>query len=332
MTIGLYRFANPGFFWLLLIVPVLIAWYIWKYHKELPVLKMSSLQPFAGQADSWKQTLRHLLFIFRLIALIFLIIAIARPQSVFDREKVTSEGIDIVIALDISSSMRAMDFSPDRIGAAKKIAQEFITNRKNDRIGLVVFSSESFTQCPITTDHAVLINLIDDLKSGMLEDGTAIGLGLATAVDRLKTSPGKSHVIILLTDGMNNAGFINPVTAADIAKQFNIRVYTVGIGRMGEAPYPVETQYGIQIENRPVEIDEPLLKQIAEITGGNYYRATNNTSLREIYNTIDKLEKARIEISSFRKFTDKFLIFALIAAFLVSLEFILKHTVFRRLP
>jgi len=332
MLLGPYRFANPEFFWLLLLIPVLIFWYIWKYRKKLPVQTISGLQMFNKFPRSWKEYLSHSLFVFRIFTIILIIIAIAKPQSSYDKHKVKTEGIDIVIALDISSTMLARDFSPDRLGAAKKVAINFIEGRKNDRIGFVVFSSESFTQCPITTDHTILINLINEVKSGMIEDGTAIGHGLATAVDRLRTSPGKSRVVILLTDGMNNAGFINPATAADIARQYNIRVYTIGVGTMGMAPYPVQTPFGMSYQNMEVQIDEPLLKQIAETTGGSYYRAVNNRTLKEIYEKIDQMEKAKIELTSYRHFTDKYLPFALLAGIFLFLEIMFRYTVFKYLP
>lgn len=332
MFFGSYKFANPELLWLLLAIPVVIAWYVIKYNKKFPYQKIPSLRPFEKINSPLRNNLRHILLLFRVLAIFFIIIALARPQSTYDREKVTTEGIDIIVTLDISSTMLALDFSPDRLGAAKDMAEEFIDNRKNDRIGLVVFSSESFTQCPLTTDHTVLKNLIHEVKSGMIEDGTAIGLGLATAVDRLRNSPGKSRVIILLTDGVNNCGFINPVTAAEIARQYNVRVYTIGIGRTGLVPYPFKTPYGTDIQKVEVQFDEPLLRQIASITGGNYYHAYDNNSLRMIYDKIDKMEKARIEVTTFRKYSDRYLPFALLAAVFLFLEIILRYTVFRFLP
>ena len=325
-------FGNPGYLILLLVIPLLVVWYFYRSKKQTADLQMSSTEGFAQVGRNLKFYVYHSLYVLRLLAVTLLIIALARPQTSLSRQDISVEGIDLVIALDVSGSMLAMDFKPDRLEAAKDLAIEFIDGRPNDRIGLVIFSGETFTQCPLTTDHAVLKNLFRDIHSGMIDDGTALGDGLATAVNRLRGSKAISKVIILLTDGVNNMGSLDPRSAAEIAKLYGIRIYTIGIGTLGTAPYPFQTQFGIHYENMPVEIDEPLLKQIADLTGGNYYRATGNTSLREIYKTIDKLEKARIEISSFRKFTDKFLVFALLSALFLLLEFTLKHTVFRRLP
>jgi len=332
MNLEQYRFGDPHFFWLFLIIPLLVFWYIYYLNKKLPEQKITTLSPFSSTARSTKEVLRHMLFILRMLAVILIITALARPQKSLDKTKTTSEGIDIVLALDLSSSMLAQDFKPDRLKAAKSVATDFIKGRPNDRIGLVTFAAESYTQCPITTDHSILINLLQDIKSGILEDGTAIGLGLATSIDRLKDSPCKSKVIILLTDGVNNTGFINPLTAAEIAKQFNIRVYTIGVGTIGTAPYPVQTPFGIQYQQMEVQIDEPLLKQIAEMTGAKYFRATNNEKLIAIYNEIDKLEKAKIEVSSYHRFNDKFRYFTVIAFLLIVLESILRYTYFRYFP
>jgi Ca-activated chloride channel family protein len=243
----------------------------------------------------------------------------------------STEGIDIMLVQDISGSMLSRDFKPDRIEAAKNIATEFISGRPYDRIGLVVFSGESFTQCPLTTDHAVLINLLREIQSGMIEDGTAIGMGLATAVNRIKDSPSKSKVIILLTDGVNNKGEIAPATAADIAKTFGIRVYTIGVGTQGMAPYPVQTPYGVQYQDMPVEIDEGILQQISQTTGGKYFRATDNDSLEKIYKEIDKLEKSKIDVLQFSKKEEKYLSPALIAFFMLVIEIIVRNTIFKNL-
>jgi Ca-activated chloride channel family protein len=245
---------------------------------------------------------------------------------------VTTEGIDIVIDLDISSSMLAMDFQPNRIEAAKDVATQFISGRPNDRIGLVVFSGESFTQCPLTTDHATVINLFRSIESGMIEDGTAIGNGLATAVSRLKESTAISRVIILLTDGVNNRGEIAPVTAAELAKTFGIRVYTVGIGTIGTAPYPVQTPFGVQVQDMKVDIDEPTLQKIADATDGKYFRATNNNKLTEIYKEIDKLEKSKIDVKEFSKKEEQYLKFALAGALFLLIAMFLKTTIFRNIP
>jgi Ca-activated chloride channel family protein len=272
---------------------------------------------------------RHLSIILRSLAMAALIIALARPQSSLSWQDTTTEGIDIVIASDISGSMLAEDFKPNRLEAGKNIAIDFIQNRPNDRIGLVVFSGESFTQCPLTIDHSVLVNLYADIKNGMIEDGTAIGMGLATAVNRLKDSEAKSKVVILLTDGSNNSGSIPPVTAAEIAKQFGVRVYTVGIGTNGYAPYPVQTPMGVQYQRMKVDIDEGTLSKIATITGGKYFRATNNSALKDIYEQIDKLEKAKIDVTQYRKKTERFLPFAIIALALLSLEFLTRNTLLK---
>jgi len=258
--------------------------------------------------------------------------ALARPQSSNSWQNVTTEGIDIVIALDISSSMLAMDFQPNRLEAAKDVATKFISGRPNDKIGLVVFSGESFTQCPLTTDHATVINLFRNIETGMIEDGTAIGNGLATAVSRLKESTAISRVVILLTDGDNNRGEIAPVTAAELAKTYGIRVYTVGVGTMGTAPYPVQTPFGVQVRDMEVKIDEPTLQKIASTTDGKYFRATDNNSLAEIYKEIDKLEKSKMEVHEFSKKEEQYLKFALAGALLLLLGLFLKTTIFRNIP
>ncbi|MDP4266880.1 MAG: VWA domain-containing protein, partial [Bacteroidota bacterium] len=242
------------------------------------------------------------------------------------------EGIDIVLSFDISPSMLSEDFKPNRIEAAKKVANEFIDGRPQDRIGLVIFAGESFTQCPLTTDHAVLKNLFYKINSDMLEDGTAIGMGLATAINRLKESKAKSKVIILLTDGVNNTGTISPMTSAELAKLYGIRVYTIGVGTYGEAPYPFKTPFGIQYQNIPVEIDEALLKDIAQMTNGKYYRATNNKKLREIYNDIDKLEKSKIEVTEYHRKKLTYLPWSLLAGIILFGELLLRYTVFKKIP
>ncbi|WP_187774941.1 vWA domain-containing protein [Pedobacter sp. BS3] len=322
------EFANPGFFWLLLIIPLMLAWYIYRENRLYGNLRMSATKAFSG-VKSNKAIGRHLSIVWRCLAVIFLVIALARPQSSLSWQNTTTEGIDIIIASDISGSMLAEDFKPNRLEAGKNIAIDFIKNRPDDRIGLVVFSGESFTQCPLTIDHDVLINLYQDIKNGMIEDGTAIGMGLATAVNRLKDSEAKSKVIILLTDGSNNMGAIPPLTAAEIARQFNIRVYTIGVGTNGYAPYPVQTPFGIQYQRMPVQIDEATLTKIATTTGGKYFRATNNQALKNIYERIDKLEKAKIEVTQYRKKTECFLPFAILALFFIVLDFILKNTLLK---
>jgi len=325
-------FANPKFFLLLLLLVPVIVWYVLKNNRIKPSIQVSEIDRLKKIGNTWKVGMRHGIFVLRILALTLIIIALARPQLTNRLRNVTSEGIDIMLTLDISGSMLSRDFKPNRIEAAKDVAIEFISGRPNDRIGLVVFSAESFTQCPLTTDHAVLINMFKNIKSGMIEDGTAIGLGLANAVSRLKDSKGKSKVIILLTDGVNNRGSIAPIMASEIAKTFGIRVYTIGIGTMGMAPYPVPTPFGIQYQNIPVEIDEGILKDIAKMTGGMYFRATDNKTLRDIYQEIDKLEKSKIEISEYSKYEEEYLWFALFAGILLALEILLRFTLLKTIP
>lgn len=323
------EFANKGFFWLLMIIPLMIGWYVWRNSKLQGSLRMSALKGFSSVKKSKYATLRHYGIVLRILAFIFLIIALARPQSAFSWQNSTTEGIDIVIATDISGSMLAEDLKPNRLEAGKNIAIDFIKDRPEDRIGLVIFSGESFTQCPLTIDHDVLINLFSEISNGMVEDGTAIGMGLATAVNRLKESEAKSKVVILLTDGSNTTGSIPPLTAAEIAKQMKVRVYTVGVGTKGYAPYPVKTPFGIQYQQVPVTIDEGVLKEIAKTTGGQYFRATNNAKLKQIYQQIDQLEKAKIAVTQYNKKTERFLPFVLLALALLLLEFLLRNTIFK---
>jgi len=323
------EFAHPGFFWLFIIIPLMVAYYVWREQKLQGSLSVSAVKGFTLTVKSVFPKLRHSGIALRSLAIAALILALARPQSSSSTQSSTTEGIDIMIASDISGSMLAEDFQPNRLEAGKNIAIDFIKNRPNDRIGLVIFSGESFTQCPLTIDHDVLVNLYQDIHNGMIDDGTAIGMGLATAVNRLKDSEAKSKVIILLTDGSNNAGSIPPLTAAEIAKQFNIRVYTVGIGTKGVARMPVQTSMGVQYVQIPVDVDETTLTKIADATGGKYFRATDNQTLENIYKQIDKLEKAKIDVTEYHKKTELFLPFALVALFFLSLEFILKNTWFR---
>jgi len=324
------EFAYPGFFWLFIIVPLMIGWYIWKNKVLQGTLSMSSTGGFSSGKKNLYPIFRHYGIVLRTLALSLLIVALARPQTALSWENETTEGIDIVIASDISGSMLSEDFVPNRLEAGKQIAIDFIRARPNDRIGLVIFSGESFTQCPLTIDHDVLINLFQCIQNGMIDDGTAIGMGLATAVNRLKDSEAKSKVVILLTDGVNNTGSIPPITAAEIAKQFGIRVYTVGIGTNGSAPYPFKDQFGnIHYQNMPVQIDEATLTKISAITGGKYFRAHNNQELKGIYQQIDKLEKVKIAVTQFHKRTERFLPFAIAAILLLSLEFILSNTIFK---
>ena len=274
---------------------------------------------------------RHLPFVCRILALSFLIVAIARPRSSSEVEKIDTEGIDITFAMDVSTSMLARDFTPDRISASEDIAIEFIAQRPTDRMAIVVFAGESYTQCPLTTDRATLINLMKEVQTDLIEDGTAIGNGLATAVARMKDSDAKSRVVILLTDGVNNRGEISPQTAAEIANTYGVRVYTIGVGANGTAPYPVMTPWGVELQNVKVEIDEELLKSIAELTGGRYFRATDNTKLAEIYSEINRMEKARTTIDSFPVYKELFPRFALMTLALLLLELIIR-LLLRRLP
>ncbi|MDL2222240.1 VWA domain-containing protein [Parabacteroides sp. OttesenSCG-928-N08] len=326
-------FANPTYLYLLLLLIPLIAWYIYKLRRSQASMQVSSTEAFrAPKSASWRVYLRHVPFVLRMIALGILIIVLARPQSTNSWQNTSTEGIDIMLALDISTSMLAEDLKPNRLEAAKDVAASFINGRPNDNIGLVVFAAESFTQCPLTTDHTVLMNLFKDIKSGIIQDGTAIGLGLANAVSRIKDSQAISKVIILLTDGSNNRGEIAPVTAADIARTFGIRVYTIGVGTQGEAPYPFQTPYGVQYQNIKVDIDEPSLKQIATVTGGQYFRATDNASLKEIYAEIDQMEKTKISVQQYSKKQEEYLHWALLAFGLLLLEILLRYTLLRNIP
>lgn len=327
-----YEFANPKYFLILVLLVPMILWYVFREKRSHADLQFSSLKAFKGMKHAGRVWLRHVLFALKVLAIVFLVTALARPQSSNSWQTYTSEGIDIMLALDISGSMLARDFSPDRLEAAKDVATKFILERPQDKIGLVVFAGESFTQCPLTTDQAVLVNLMRDVHSGMIEDGTAIGLGLANAVNRLKDSSGKSKVVILLTDGVNNRGMIAPVTAAELAKTYGIRVYTIGVGTYGEAPYPVQTPFGVQLQNVTVEIDESVLKQIAATTGGQYFRATDNDKLKQIYQEIDQLEKSKIEVKHFSKKQEQYFWFALIGMLLLIAEGILRYTVLRKIP
>ena len=325
-------FAQPGFLLLLLLLPVWIGWYIFRRNRQEPAMIYSTTLPFQMKGKNGKGIFRHFFFGFRMLALALLILALARPQSPNNWKDVSTEGIDIVIAMDISGSMLAEDFKPNRLEAGKDVAAEFINDRPDDRLGLVVFSGRSFTQCPLTSDHESLLNLFRSVKSGMIDDGTAIGEGLATAVNRLKDSDAKSKVIILLTDGVNNAGVLDPYTAAEIAQTFNLRVYTVGIGTRGKAPYPVQTPFGTQYQNVDVEIDEALLQHISELTGGKYFRATDKNKLREIYKEIDMLEKTKFLVREYKRKDERYFPFLLAGVLLAFSEYFLRMTFFRYIP
>ena len=326
-------FEYPALLWLLLLLFPIVAIYIYREYKGLrPWLKVSTIMPLSTKGGGIRRALRHIPFILTCVAIAAMVLAIARPRSSSTFEHVDTEGIDIILALDVSTSMLARDFTPDRINAAKDIAIRFVAERPSDRIGVVVFAGESYTQCPVTTDRATLINLIKEIECGLLEDGTAIGNGLATAVARLKDSDAKSKVIILLTDGVNNSGEISPKMAAEIAKTYGIRVYTIGVGAMGTAPYPYMTPYGPQLVNVEVQIDEPLLKEIAQGTDGKYFRATDNTKLLEIYGEINKMEKNKVQVDSFPLYKELYMPFALAALLALALGLVLKLFVIKYLP
>ena len=326
------EFLYPGFLWLLLIIIPLVFWYVLRLSRSQASFRFASANAFKNTKPGWKVRLRHIPFVLRMITLALVIIVIARPQSVNSWEESETQGIDIVMALDISGSMLAQDLQPNRLEAAKKVAAEFINERPTDNIGLVTFAGESFTQCPLTTDHSVLLNLLNQVDFGIIEDGTAIGLGLANSVNRLMDSESKSKVVILLTDGTNNSGQIAPLTAADLAQSYGIRVYTIGVGTKGMAPTPVQTPFGIRYQNMEVSIDEETLTNIASITGGKYFRAENTEGLRQIYHEIDSMEKYIISTQNVTRRQELFLPFGLMALVLILLELILRRTVFRTIP
>lgn len=325
-------FDNPKILWLLLLPVILTAHYLYlELTGRKPHLRVSASAQWLNGNKSPLAVVRHLPFVLRFIALCLIIICLARPRSSQEMEKVDTEGIDIVLAMDVSTSMLARDFTPDRINAAKDIAIEFIAQRPSDRIGITVFAGESYTQCPLTTDRSTLINLMKEVQTGLIEDGTAIGNGLATAVARLSDSDAKSRVVILLTDGVNNSGEIAPETAAEIAGTYGVRVYTIGVGANGTAPYPVMTPWGVDVQNMRVEIDEDLLKSIAELTGGKYFRATDNTKLAEIYSEINKMETTRTTVDSFPVYKELYPKYALWALICLLLELVIRFLL-RRLP
>jgi len=323
-------FKNPELLWLALVLIPMVAYYVFLHKRNRAEFRYSNVASSKGAEATIKSKLIHLPFILRMLAASLLIVVLARPQSSSSWQDVTTEGIDIVMAIDISGSMQAEDFKPNRLEAAKKVAKTFIGNRPNDRLGLVVFAGESFTQCPLTTDHSVILNLFADVKSGMLEDGTAIGMGLATSVKRLKDSEATSKVVILLTDGDNNSGSIAPATAAEIAKEFGVRVYTIGVGTRGMAPMPFQDPFGRTVyQDVEVKINEELLTRIADMTDGKYFRATDNASLEEVYKEIDELERSKIDVTEYRKRKEEFLPFAIAALLLLACEVLLKQTILR---
>ena len=325
-------FANKEYLFLLLLLIPYIIWYIWRGKSAEASLQVSDTNVYDTAPKSYKNYLIHAPFVLRTLALAMVIVVLARPQSTDSWQNSETEGIDIMLALDISTSMLAEDLKPNRLEAAKEVATQFINGRPYDNIGVTLFAGESFTQCPLTVDHSVLLNLIGQAECGMIEDGTAVGMGIANAVSRLKDSNAISKVIILLTDGTNNMGDISPLTAAEIAKSFGIRVYTIGVGTNGTAPYPYPVGGTIQYINVPVEIDEGTLTQIANVADGLYYRATSNSKLKEVYEEIDKLEKTKISVKQFSKRNEEFELFAIIAFLCVLLEVLLRHTILRRIP
>ena len=324
-------FAHPSYLWFLSVLPLMILWYVLKKSKSQASIQYSSIDVFENFKKPLRYYLRHFLFVLRLAVIALLIIILARPQSEKAENKIT-EGIDIVIALDISGSMLARDFKPNRLEASKNIAIEFINKQENDRIGLVIFAGEAFTQCPVTIDHKVLINMFNGVKQGLIEDGTAIGHGLATAVNALKDSKAKSKIVILLTDGENNAGNIDPMTAADLAAKFNIKVYTIGVGKNGYADMPVQTVFGMQMQKTEVKIDEQTLKLISEKTGGKYFRATDNEKLKKIYDEIEKLEKDKIKEKFGKQMQEEYMRFLIPALILLISEMLLRYTILRSIP
>lgn len=330
-------FENIEYLFLLLLLIPYIIWYVVSRKKSEPTLQVSSTWAYQAVPRSYKVYLMHLPFLLRIVVLTMLVFVIARPQTTDNWQNTEIEGIDIMMAVDVSTSMLAQDLKPNRIEAAKTVAAEFINGRPNDNIGLTIFAGESFTQCPLTIDHAVLLNLFRDIdcsiaQRGMIDDGTAIGMGIANAVSRLKDSKAKSKVVILLTDGSNNRGDISPLTAAEIAKSFGVRVYTVGVGTNGTAPYPVQTPMGTQYLNQPVEIDETTLTQIASTSGGSYFRAKDEDELRQIYAEIDKLEKTKLNVKEFSKREEEYQLFAWIALACILLEVLLRNSVLKRIP
>lgn len=327
------EFSNPGYLALMVIIPALLFWEYWKKPQREPIMGFSDLNSI-DHINSWRSKLSFLPKVLRYLGLAFMVVALARPQLSLTEEEVKAEGIDIMMSMDLSSSMLAQDFVPDRLSVSKEVAQEFVDGRIHDRVGLVVFAGESYTQCPLTTDHTIVKSFLADLQVGRLQDGTAIGMGLASAVNRLKDSEAKSKVVILLTDGVNNAGYIKPLTAAEIAKEFNVKVYTIGVGSMGIARSPVNRRSDGRyvFGNSRVEIDEALLREISEMTGGKYYRAIDQESLENIYSEIDALEKTEMEINVFKRYKDEYRTFLVLALGLLLLEFIFSKMILRSIP
>jgi len=332
----MFRFAQPLFLLLLIIVPAMIYWYVQRHRsrKSNATLRYSNIGPFKASRSSALKKMRHSLFVFRVLVVILVIVALARPQSGQKESKIETEGVDIILAMDISSSMLAEDFKPkNRLEAAKVVAADFIKGRTNDRIGLVVFAAQSFTQCPLTLDYGIVLRFLQEIKIGMIDDGTAIGMAIGNCVNRLKDSKAKSKVVILLTDGRNNRGELDPATAAKVAKAFGVRIYTIGAGKRGEALYPVDDPlFGKRYVRVPVQIDEDLLRQVANITGGKYFRATDKESLEQIYSEIGDMEKTKIEVTEYTRYSELFSPYLLAAIVLLLLEIVLANTKFRKIP
>lgn len=331
------EFQSPLYFLLLLLLIPYVVWYVMKYNRTTPALKISSIAAFKRSGKTWRVWLQHAPFLLNVLIAVASVLALARPQTSNSWSNKSIEGIDIMLCMDVSTSMLAEDLKPNRVEAAKNVAVDFINGRENDNIGLTVFAGEAYTQCPMTTDHAVLLNLLNGMdcnmvERGMIEDGTAIGMGLANAITRLKDSKAKSKVVILLTDGTNNRGEISPNTAADIAKSFGIRVYTIAVGTNGTAPYPMTVAGHKEYVNVPVEIDTRILSQISAKTDASSYRATNNSKLREVYSEIDKLEKTRMKVRQYSKRYEAYQLFVWVAALLALLEIVLRSTVLKRIP
>ena len=324
-------FEHPWMLLGLLLVPLLAAWWLWRYRKQEAALQHSNISLFDGVKKSLRARLRWLPYALRVVAVGAMVIALARPQSQLSRQEMTVEGIDIVMAMDLSGSMLAEDFKPNRLEAAKNVAADFIEGRKTDRMGLVVFAGEAFTQVPLTIDHQVLLKQLGNLKSGTMRDGTAIGDGLATAINRIKDSEAKSKVIILLTDGVNNQGSMDPLSAAEIAAMYNIRLYTIGVGSLGKAPYPFRDQFGrVHYQNIDVEIDEPLMRQMSQATSdGRYFRATNKKALKEIFDQIDEMEKSKIDVTQYAQTKDEYAFWLWLAFIALIAEALLKWVWFK---
>jgi Ca-activated chloride channel homolog len=330
----LFRFANPEYLLLLLIIPLLTYWYLRRHRRMSSSLRYSNLDLVKAAPSSSLKKYRHLLFVLRMLALAAFIVAFSRPQAGSKSHEVITEGIDIILCMDVSTSMLAEDFQPhNRLEVSKIVAQDFIKGRANDRLGLVVFAGQSFTQCPLTLDYGILLKFMEQIECGMVEDGTAIGNALANCVNRLRNSKAKSKVVILLTDGQNNRGEVDPITAARVAKAFKVRCYTIGAGTRGEALYPImDPIWGKRYERRPVDIDEGLLRQVAQITSGKYFRATDKTSLEKIYQEIGDLEKTKIQVKEYTRYDERFPRYAWAGLLLLLTEIVLAHTRLRKIP